>query len=40
MYFVNDIEHIEIYIRNIAPVSKHYEENDFYTVLWDIHKSE
>ncbi len=39
MYF----EHIEIYIRNIAPVpkhSKHYEENNFYTVLWDMHKSE
>ena len=43
-HLVNDIERLEIYVRNIKPLSpitcKLSNDIDFYTVLWDQHKAE
>jgi len=43
MYLLNDMERIEMYVRNIKPFSNAYskeDDKDFFTVLWDHHRSQ
>jgi hypothetical protein len=44
VHLTNDIERLEMYIRNIKPFSKsypkYYDDINFYTVLRDIHNIE
>ena len=42
-HFLNDVERVELCLRNIKPFPihdrKYHNDTDFYTVLWDQHKA-